>query len=305
MGRSASKVKSPRWFGLLLTLVLVGSGCSQDKLAPAPPARISLPNGTLYLMAGEREAAADLYRVRSTDRAVQQITHFAPGPGISRLTAGSGEVVVAAAPQHTDKIYRVVGRRLELLIDDRVFGPALSHDGHLAYTNLRFAAPTPDAAKIFAVVVRGLATGEEKTVYESPLPTYLSSGGAWAPDGSILLTQMDANYQGRRILILAPDGSARPLETQLPNPGGASWSRQGWLAVTDSKSGATEVVEPASGELRPLPKGWRARGWSPDGSSVVVSRGRRVGLVALSDVSKVRPLGNAPFAVHAAAWVEG
>lgn len=303
---------SCRLVGLLLALLLVAGACSNGGATPPPggptaaaPARISLPSGTLYLMAGQRAGAADLYRVRSGHAAVEQITRFAPGPGVSTLTAGSGQVIVAAAPQFTDKIYTVVGRRLDLLIDGSVYTPALSHDGRLAYSNLRFAAPRPDAETTDAIVVRDLTTGEERTVYESSLPTHVSSGGAWGPDGSILLTQKDADYQAGRILMIAPDGSWRELGTELPNPGLASWSRQGWVAATDIKSGDAEVVEPASGERRQLPMGWSAQAWSPDGSSVLVSRGRRVGLVALADVSRVRPIGQAQFPVHAAAWVEG
>lgn len=293
----------------VLALLLGAVACSDT--SPAPPARpaaplINLPSGTLYLVAGERDIAADLYRVRTGHPTVDQITRFAPGAGVSTLTAGSGRVIVAAAPQRTDKIYTVVGRRLDLLVDDRVFGPALSHDGRLAYTNLRFGAPRPDASKTFAIVVRQLATGEETTLYESPLPTYLSSGGAWSPDGSILLTQMDANYQAPRILILAADGSSRQLVTQLPNPGGALWSREGFLAVTDDDAGATEILAPVpSSDRRRVPAGWNARAWSPDGSSLLVSQGKRVGLVSPADTSTVRPLGQAQFPIYAAAWLEG
>lgn len=293
----------------VLALLFAAVACSDRSpagVAAHPvPASISLPSGTLYLVAGERDIAADLYRVRSGDETVEQITRFAPGPGISSLTAGSGHVIVAAAPQRTDKIYRVVDHRLELLIDDRVFSPALSPDGRLAYSHLRLAAPRPDAAKTWAIVVRDLDTGQERTVYEPSLPTALSSGGAWGPDGSMLLTQRDANHQRPRIVVLGPDGSSRPLDTQLPDPGGASWSRGGWVAVNDFTSAAAELVDPASGERRRLPEGWRARAWSPDGSSLLVSQDRRLGLVSLADVADVQPLGEAQFPVHAAAWVEG
>lgn len=161
--------------GLLSAVVLAVVGCSPGPTEPAsPPApKLSLPaDGVFYLVAGESASAADLYRVRGDSPRIEQLTRFAPGPGVSRLTAGSGEVMMSAAPQLIDKIYRLVDDHLELLIDDRVFSPALSDDGRLAYTRLIQAEPRPDAPSIFAVVVRDLGTGEE----ENGLPVRVPPG---------------------------------------------------------------------------------------------------------------------------------
>ncbi|MGQ0521662.1 MAG: hypothetical protein ACT4PX_11000, partial [Actinomycetota bacterium] len=95
-------------------------------------------------------------------------------------------MIVSEASEGTDKIARLVGDRLERLIDDRVFTPSLSDDGRLAYVRLHEEVNRPNE---WCVVVRDLATGQERALYQH---TGGSLGGPeWGPAGLLAVVQKD------------------------------------------------------------------------------------------------------------------
>lgn len=65
-------------------------------------------------------------------------------------SAASERPAACLARQATDEIYRSVDHRLELFINDRVFSPALSDDGRLAYSKLAYTEPRLDGANFRA-----------------------------------------------------------------------------------------------------------------------------------------------------------
>ncbi|MGH2652505.1 MAG: hypothetical protein ACRDHK_14985, partial [Actinomycetota bacterium] len=220
-----------------------------------------------------------------------------PGRDVSWVTAAGHEVIVADARDGVDKIDRVVGRRLQRLIESRSFAPALS-DNRLAYKVLRFPndqAPVPSS---FVLIVRDLTTGQQRTVYETPD----SSGPPnWGPDGSLAVL---ANYGSpdNRILIIGADGGRRELQAAVPGATYLQWSRAGPLAITNFK-GQSALIDPGSGRSDPLPSEWNPLCWSPDGRSLMVGQGRRLGLIGLGDLTRVKPLGSFGKPVSGCAWV--
>lgn len=243
----------------------------------------------------------DLYRQVGDGQArPERLTNLPPGRNISWLTAGSGEVMVAEARDGSDKISRVVGGRLERFIDDRVFAPALSEDGKLAYSLLRYE---PDGAgsdtERWSIHVRDLNTGSDLTVHESPKPL---GGPRWMPDGSLaaLETQVP-DYNDNRVLVIAPDGQIRDPGVPRTAKFLLLISSNGRIAIGESP--AIAILDLSNPVTAPLRRGWLPLAWSPDGNSLLMSRGRQLGLVTPPELSTVRPIGAFPVPVWTASWL--
>lgn len=289
---------------LLLVLVAVVSvSCSSEAATPKPPTTVLLPDGgTLYVGAGPSGFAQDLYRIRGDGRtAPEQVTALPPGRNLSVLTAGSGQVIVSEATEGTDKIARLVGNRLERLIDDRVFTPSLSDDGRLAYVRLREAVGQPN---VDFVVVRDLASSEERNLYQH-------TGGslsypAWAPGSLLAVVEKDGpTLRQARIVLIGADGTVRKVELgERASTGLVGSQRAPHLVVRGNGPPPSQfLLDPALGHRDPLPPGWVPLTWSPDGSSLLVANGRRLGLIRPPDLARVDEVGNFPQPVWQADWV--
>lgn len=243
----------------------------------------------------------DLYRQVGDGQArPERLTNLPPGRNISWLTAGSGEVMVAEARDGSDKISRVVGGRLERFIDDRVFAPALSDDGKLAYSLLRYEPESGNSgAERWSIRVRDLVTGSDQVFHESSKPL---SAGSWYPDGSLAMFETQVpDHEDNRVIVAAPDRTRRALAVMGFTRAWLKVSSAGTLVVGYPPGAG--ILDPVSGELTPLPGAWLPLAWSPDGTSLLVSRGRRLGLVTPPELSTVRPIGAFPVPVWTASWL--
>lgn len=289
---------------LAAAIALVAVSCSSEAATPKPTTNVLLPDqGTLYLGAGPTLSAEDLYSIRGDGRSrPERVTAMPPGRNLSVLTAGSGQVIVSEASEGTDKIARVVGNRLERLIDDRVFTPSLSDDGRLAYVRLDEAVGRPNE---HFVVVRDLASGEERTVYQH-------TGGslsypAWTSESLLAVVEKDGPTRRQaRIVLVSADGTVRKLELgERASTALVGSQRAAQLAVVDYGPPPTAfLLDPGSGERDPLPSGWLPLTWSPDGSSLLVANGSRLGLIRPPDLATVVEVGTFPVPVWQADWVD-
>jgi hypothetical protein len=160
------------------------------------------------------------------------------------VTAGSGRVIVAAAPQTTDRIYALTDRRLDLLIDRRVLPPSLSDDGRLTFTEVHYP-DGPYCDPRFSIVVRNLETGEERTLYESKLP--------WEGRIGVLAVPWHGSRVTSTIGVAVSPSSSRAAITVRENldcrslgstPGGEMGSWRWWM------TGLVRIVATFSTQLR-------------------------------------------------------
>jgi len=98
-----------------------------------------------------------------------------------------------------------------------------------------------------AVVERDLATGQERTVYASAGP----GGFGWGPNEVLAVLELDpATYTGRRLTLLAPDGSRREVDVGEPAVAGLAWhphADQLLLAGAATYSTGCSILTPAAG----------------------------------------------------------
>ncbi len=302
---SARRCRGPRQSLLVIAVMAtLAASCSSEAAPPKQTATVLLPDrGTLYLGAGPTVSAEDLYRIRGDGRSgPERITAMPAGRNLSVLTAGSGQVIVSEASEGTDKVARLVGNRLERLIDDRAFTPSLSDDGRLAYIRLREAVGRPNED---FVVVRDLASGEERTLYQH-------TGGslsypAWGPASLLAVVEKDGpTLRQTRIVLISADGTVRKVELgDRASTGLAGSQRAAHLVVRGNGPPPSQfLLDPGSGRRDPLPSGWLPLTWSPDGSSLLVAKGRRLGLIRPPDLAAVDEVGTFPVPVWQADWVE-
>lgn len=295
---------------LVLMLLLAGVACTSGDAAgssptPAPTADLSLPSGgVLWLGAGRSEGKMNLYRVPADGGRVEQLTSLPGGRGISEIAAGSGRVMVAAAPAGHDQIYEVLDGQLELFIEGRVFSPALSADGQLAY--LRMLDPAHPGESDFAVLARDLNTGEERVVYQSEVP----SGPQWGPDGQLaVLEQQKPSYAGRGLVLIQRDGHKVMLDVGEPAVVGPGWGPAApQIVLTEIRDGKHrfwlfDPKNPRPGQRRLLAEGWEYVSWAPDGSAILVARGQDAGLIDPEDPGQVVEVGRFPHPVWNGVWV--
>lgn len=293
-----------RWLVLLVTATAVaGISCSSKAATSKPTTTVLLPDqGTLYVGAGPTVFAQDLYWIRADGRSrPERITALPAGRNLSVLTAGSGQVILSEGSEGTDKIARLVGKHLERLIDDRVFTPSLSDDGRLAYSRLHEAVGQPNE---FLVVVRDLASGEERTAYQQAGKSI--SGPAWLPQGLLAVVEKDLpGHRQTRIVLIAADGSIRRVELgERASTGLVGSPQAAHLVVADDNSPPSGfLLDLESGQRHPLPPGWLPLTWSPDGKSLLVANGRRLGLIQPPDLARVDEVGTFLAPVWQADWV--
>ncbi|MGQ0521661.1 MAG: hypothetical protein ACT4PX_10995 [Actinomycetota bacterium] len=287
-----------------LAAAFVLSACSSDSPAGRKDAvaTVSLPDGgTLYLVAGPSGSAQDLYRIRGDGRSEpERLTAMQPGRDLSALTAGSGQVIVSEASEGTDKIARLVGGRLERLIDDRVFTPSLSDDGRLAYVRLHEEVKRPNED---FVVVRDLDAGEERTVYQQSGKSV--SYPAWGPSGLLGVVEKDPPlYRQARVVLIPADGSTRSIELgDRPSTAliGSQQATQ-FIVVDYGPPPSGFLLDPVSGQRQDLAPGWLPLAWSPEGTSILVADDRRLGLIRPPDLAQVQQIGTFPEPVWQADW---
>jgi hypothetical protein len=317
--RSGSAVRdrqSAQVIGWLAALVMVAgaAGCgggSDGKKAPKKrpgPQTAGQPRfsggpiaGTLYLLAGPNQYSTDVYRARGNLASVDRLTTTVPGLSVSWITAQDDHVVVADARQGgTDQIEALHLARVPALpgevIDSRGQSPALSSTGMLAYVVPQYA---PDGGSAGTAVMVSDATGAGKhVVYRSRAdlaPT------AWLPGGRLAVLERP---EVRARLIIDPGrGDQRTIDPGVPEAFVMQANAAGAFVVA-GRSGRLAIVS-ATGRRKLIHSPWFALCWSPDGGSILVSRGSEVGLMSPQDGS-VRPLGRtdpSTTAIGGAAWV--
>lgn len=290
---------------------IVAAGCGRDDAERSgttaghrqgPPAvrftGAEVP-GTLYIAAGPDDFNADLYRVRGSVADAVRLTF---GGRISSVSASpTGVVTSNARGSGSDRaeVLRVDGQRARpgRVIDPNGQSPSLSRAGQVAWSVVNYRADgTPVGTSIFVEPLRG---GKRRLVRRSAR----ALTAEWEPgDRLVVLSQPDIERSDHaRLLLDEGDGRFRTVRLSMPV--------RGMLVGPDGTimTGAGERLDflTADGErIRTLRTAWDPIAWAPDGRSMLVTRGSRLGLLSPRN-GQVRVLGRvAGGTVLTASWVE-
>ena len=238
----------------------------------------SLP-GKIYIAAGPDELNADVYRVQGTLSDARRLTW---GGRVSALTAWGGEVVVADARRSgSDRLESLDLRAPDALpgrvIDPRGQAPELSRSGRLTWSVPLYGSEGQNAGtRVYVADARG---GGRRIAYQSPRD--LTSG--WGPDGRL------AVLVGHPQKLVLDPGTPRETALDLGLESTLNFQTASDGTLWALGRGAVVIVSP-SGASRRLRANWLPITWSPDGRSILVVRGARLGLLSPGDGS-VREIG--------------
>lgn len=309
VARTAAAVAGILAAGLLMAACSPG----QQSEESAPAAEWAVPGeGVLWLLAEPHSNQFVLYRwaIENGSRP-RQLTE--PADRVSSVTVEAGRVAVSAAPvdsgQLADQIYEFRDDTLLPLVPGRVFSPALSADGTLAYEELVDAHNAGGSSRL---MVEDLAA---RAMPRPPGPrVWHEWAGAlskpvWGPDGELAVLEVEpTSYRGHRVVIIDAGGDKRAVDAGDPPVIALMLWGPGREMVLfgppeeDMSRGPRWLFDPDSEERTPLPEGWQPIDWSPTGDALLVAKGTRLGLVDPSEADTVKAVGRFPVPVVAGQW---
>jgi hypothetical protein len=135
-------------------------------------------------------------------------------------------------------------------------------------------------------------------------------GTSWGPGGAIAFVERSRTRPGaepvdRALVILTAKGQRREIPPPATDLRQLFWGATNWMAIGRHTGDVTVLLQPDTGERHDL-TGWVPRAWSPDGKQLLVAeagRHRKLGLVEISDLGTVKPLGEAPMPVLDTVWL--
>lgn len=272
------------------------TACERDEPEPPPgglgaaepdapgPATVRFEGGefegTIYMLAGQDLLNADLYRARGSLDEVERLT---AGGRVSTLTANADGVVVANARGSGSDRVEVADLDAEEALPGRVIdrygqGPQLSESGRLLYEVPQYTDNGGDAG-----YEEFVTTAEPGAPKRSVMRIRSNDYLGWAPGEELGLLR-----NGARRLVVGPGSpSQRTIDSGFARAaGGFSTSARG--DVLFYGPGNRIAIVSADGSRREIDSPWEQAGsWSPDGRSLLVQRGDRVGIMSAEDGSVV------------------
>jgi hypothetical protein len=278
-----------RWIAAaVVAAVMCGCGGDDDESPDKGGLRFSgggIP-GTLYLIAGENELNADLYRARGSLGDTQRLT---VDGRVSWVTAQPGVVVTAnARGGGSDRVETLdvstTPARPGRVLDASGQAPALSRSRRVAYSVVDYRPDGESAGTTISVV--GLDGGARRARYRAR--TDLTP--EWLPaDRLAVLSQPDLERpHGARLVLDAGGRRQRVVDPGLPEATVLLASPDGTMLV-GTGAGRAAIVAP-DGARRFITSEWSPRCWAPDGRGLLAVRGSRLGVLAARD-GRVRELG--------------
>ena len=292
--------------GLLLSLTgCPGGGDDQKKgRLPIPPPLgpgpvgfrgTGLPNGTLYVAAGN-EGSADLYRAKGAVDRAQRLTG---GARISLMSGGRRSLVIAWAPDGgPDRVSAadLTGRRRPLpgrTLDTAGQAPEVSARGLVAYTQPQFTDRNEDGGT--RVLVRSLRGGPARVSFRSSTSD-LNVG--WTSAGELMVQPIGTNE-----IVVDPAGPRRrTIDVRLSAVDSFRTSSRGDTYALGTRE-EVAVIE-AGGRQLVFKTSWAPVAWSPDGSGMLALQGGRLGVMSPT-TGRVREVARVRGGTIAdAAWLE-
>jgi hypothetical protein len=288
--------------GAAAAVALAGCGGGGDQSPEKSGLRVSgseIP-GTLYLLAGETELNADLYRARGSLGRAERLT---VGGRVSWVTAQPGAVVTAnARGSGSDRVETLdlstTPARPGRVLDAAGQAPALSRSRHVAYSVVNYRADgQTTGTTVFQI---GLDGGARQARYRA----HADLTPEWLPgDRLAVLSQPDLERPDRARLVLDAGGPRqRTVDPGVPKATVLLAANRGTMLV-GAGAGRAAILTP-DGARRFITSAWSPRCWAPDGRALLAVRGERLGLLGAAD-GRVREMGRmAGGRLVSCAWTE-
>jgi hypothetical protein len=273
------------------------------------------PPGRFLSKAGENSLDAGLYELTFGPPRLEALT------SVRRVTSigacPTAVVVAAAQPEvgyddHLQSFRQGRFGPVEGLGTPRAFYPVLAPDCRVLYVEPPLQEDDPDHLHIWDPAAKK----------DTVVATAAEFGGtSWGPGGAIAFVERSRTRPGvesvdRAVVILTAKGQRRELPPPATDTGYLLWGATNWMAF--GHHDVTILLQPDTGERHEL-AGWVPLAWSPDGKQLLVAEPRRpapkgvpfstvvgsrkLGLVDISDLGTVKPLGEAPMPVLETVWL--
>ena len=262
------------------------------------------PPGRFLSLVGENFLNAGLFELTFGPPRLNELT---PVRRITTIGACPTAVVVAAAQpevgydDHLQSFHQGRFGPVDGLGTPHAFSPVLGPDCRFLYDEPPAQEDAPDRLHVWDPAAKK----------DSVVATATEFGGtSWGPGGAIAFVEHSRTRQGaepvdRALVILTAKGQRREIPPPAADTRYLLWGTTNWMALGRHTDDVTILLQPDTGERHDL-TGWVPRAWSPDGKQLLVVEAgshRKLGLVDVSDLGTVKPLGEAPMPVLDTVWL--
>jgi len=264
---------------------------------PGPPGRFLSLVGENYLNAG-------LYELTFGPPRLQELT---PVRRVTTIGACRTAVVVAAAQpevgydDHLQSFRQGRFGPVDGLGTPHAFYPVVGPDCRLLYVEPPPQDDAPERLHVWDPAVK-------KDTVVATAPEF--GGTSWGPGGAIAFVDRSPTRPGfepvdHALVLLTAKGQRREIPLPATDTRDLFWGATNWMAFGRHTGDVTILLRPDTGERHDL-AGWLPRAWSPDGKQLLIVEAgphRKLGLVDVSDLGTVKPLGEAPMPVLDTVWL--
>jgi len=280
------------------------SSAAATTTTTAPTPVIPGPPGRFLSLGGENSADAGLYELTFGPPRLQALT---PVRRVTTIGACSTTVVVAAAQpevgydDHLQSFRQGRFGPVDGLGTPHDFYPVLAPDCRLLYEEPPVQDEDPYRLHVWDPAAKK----------DTVVATATEFGGtSWGPGGAMAFVERSRTRPGfepvdRALVILTAKGQRREMSPPAMDTRYLLWGATNWMAFSRHTSDVTILLQPDTGERHDL-AGWVPRAWSPDGKQLLVVEAgphRKLGLIDVSDLGTVKPLGEAPMPVLDTVWL--
>jgi len=270
--------------------------------APAPT--IPGPPGRFLSLVGENYINAGLFELTFGPPRLQELT---PVRRVTSIGACPTAVAVAAAQpevgydDHLQSFRQGRFGPVDGLGTPRAFYPVLGPDCRFLYVEPPLQEDAFDRLHVWDPAAK-------KDTVVATAPEY--GGTSWGPGGVMAFVERSRTRPGfepvdRALVVLTAKGQRREIPLPATDTRQLLWGATNWMAFGRHTGDVTILLQPNTGERHDL-TGWVPRAWSPDGKQLLVVEAgphRKLGLVDISDLATVKPLGEAPMPVLDTVWL--
>ena len=293
---------------------LLGLAACSPGGKPSPPtdaavlpggAPAALGPGTLYLLLGNEDVSANLWRVDLPGGRACQLTFNPPEDGVSNFDASPAGLVLGDARTTVDLAEVMRGAKPRLLGGGIGDSPQINNVGQIVDLASAEQGVSHGPWSRDRLLLWDRPSGPYRTIYQAKPGNRVVV--AWNPAGNrILLINGPDDNAYTRLFIVSPRGQImRPLAT-LPGAGPDlyAWGSYG-LAIGYLSSRPSEILSMSGRVKAILPEGWVPACWNPQGSKllVITRNQRRIGIWLPANPGRVQNLGALPGqAIQECSW---
>lgn len=256
-------------------------------------ASAALGSGTLYLLLGNEDVSANLWRVDLPLGRTRQLTFNPPEDGVSNFDASPAGLVLGDARSSVDQAEFMRAGKPHLLGGGIGDSPQINDAGQVVDFASAEQGVTHGPWSHDRLLFWDNPAGPYRTIYRTKPGNLVSI--AWNPAGDriLLINGPDDDAYTRLFTVNRRGRVVRQLVTlQGAGPDLYAWGQQG-LAIGYFSSRHSEILSPTGQVTTVLPAGWVPACWNPAGSELLmITRDqRRIGIWLQAHPGRVQDLG--------------